>query len=125
MIPTNLFTLNAAPSKDTSVSIMASSFASAPTKYSIKTIGEDFKPIPEVKIVSEVEEVGVVTGPDGCAILLSGPSDIFNAAKFVASKKGYLPYALIVEPGKTEITVVLKKDPDQKAGKKEKGKKKK
>ena len=58
-------------------------------------------------------------------ILFIVPSDIFNAAKFVASKKGYLPYALIVEPGKTEITVVLKKDPDQKAGKKEKGKKKK
>lgn len=106
------------------VLMLASSFASAQTRYSIKTISEDFKPIPEVKIVSEVEEVGVVTGPDGCAVLLSGPSDIFNAAKFVASKKGYLPYTLIVEPGKTEIIVVLKKDPDQRTEKKVKGKKK-
>lgn len=36
-------------------------FAQPQTKYSIKIIGEDFKPIPNAEIVSEVEGIGTVT----------------------------------------------------------------
>ena len=65
-------------------------FAQPQTKYSIKIIGEDFKPIPNVDIVSEVEGIGTVTDFEGCAVLLSGSYEDFNALKFIVSKKGYL-----------------------------------
>ena len=100
-------------------------FAKPQTKYSIKIIGEDFKPIPNVVIVSEVEGIGTVTDLEGCAVLLSGSYEDFNALKFIVSKKGYLSTTPTAEPDKTEITLVLKMDPNKPLSKKAKKNKKK
>ena len=104
---------------------LVSSIAFAQTKYSIKIIGEDFKPIPNVVIVSEVEGIGTVTDLEGCAVLLSGSYEDFNALKFIVSKKGYLSTTLTAEPNNTEITLVLKMDPNKPLSKKAKKNKKK
>ena len=49
----------------------------------------------------------------------------FNALKFIVSKKGYLSTTLTAEPDKTEITLVLKMDPNKPLSKKAKKNKKK
>lgn len=99
MIPTNLFTVNAASSNDQGVSVNQ-----AMKQYNIQVVDQYGEPIIGASIVVVGTLTGTITDMDGCAVLLAPPGEIIEIS-YIGYKSVY--YLL---SSSSIIIVVLEED---------------
>ena len=102
LIPMNLFTLNAAPSKDTSVSIMA-----AAKKYTICVRDSNGAPIIGATIMVKGTNTGTSTDVNGNAILWAA-----EGKKIEISYIGYKTVVYLLSSSST-IIVIMEEDTEK------------